>query len=72
MENINYEKIRSELMNYFGTAMTNGFKMAVIDLSKVENASNEELIAMAKQHNVEINNCNSKNEKILFYGQKRR
>lgn len=33
MENINYEKIRSELINYFGTAMTNGFKMAVIDLS---------------------------------------
>ena len=72
MENIDYEKLRSELMDYFGTAMTSGFGMAVIDLTKVENTSHEELLSIAKQHNIEINNNNQEIKKTLFYRPKKR
>ena len=49
MENIDYEKLRSDLIDYFGTAMTSGFGVAIIDLSRVERASENELINIALQ-----------------------
>lgn len=45
--NIDFDKLRDDLINYFGTAMVSGFGMAVVDLTKVENASDEELIDIA-------------------------
>ena len=56
MENIDFEKLRNDLIDYFGTAMTNGFNMAVIDLTKIENATNEELIIIAQSKNFDLNN----------------
>ncbi len=53
--NIDYESLRQDLIDYFGTAMTVGFGAAIIDISKVENASNEELINIAKQNGFNIN-----------------
>ena len=43
MDNIDFERLREDLIDYFGTAMMQ-FPMAMMDLSKVENASCEELI----------------------------
>ena len=39
-------------------------------LSRVENASCEELLSMAQQYNIEIEKGNSKQEKKLIYCQK--
>lgn len=46
---IDFERLRQDLMDYYGTAMTGGFPMAVIDLSNVEKATDEELIELANQ-----------------------
>lgn len=54
--NIDFERLRQDLIDYFGTAMTIGFGAAIIDISKIENASNEELINIAKQNGFNINN----------------
>ena len=53
--NIDIEKLRSDLMDYFGTAMASGFGMAVMDLSKVERASDEELINIALDCGFDLN-----------------
>lgn len=41
------EELRKALMDYYGTAMSSGNPMAVIELSQTESASNEKLIQMA-------------------------
>ena len=38
------EKLREELKDYYGTAAFNGMPQAMIDVSKIENASEEELL----------------------------
>lgn len=53
--NIDFDKLRQDLLDYFGTAMTMGFGAAIIDLSNIENASNEELINIAKQNGFDLN-----------------
>lgn len=52
---IDIEKLRSDLMNYFGTA-TGFFPVATMDLIKVENASAEELVNIALNNNFDLNN----------------
>ena len=51
---IDLEQLRSDLMDDYGTAMFNGFPMAGMDLSRVENASPQELIAMAKKKGIDL------------------
>lgn len=46
-EEVDINKLRKELLDYYGTAMASGFGMAVVDLSKVERASDEEIIKLA-------------------------
>ena len=41
------EQLRNLLKDYYGTAMFNGFPMALIDLSKVDRMSDEEVIELA-------------------------
>jgi hypothetical protein len=43
------EHLKCGLREYYGTAMMSGFPIAVIELSKVNYASDEEIIDMAKQ-----------------------
>ena len=46
-----YDSLRHDLMDYYGTAMCSGLPMAVIDLGKVERASEQELLRIAqKEH----------------------
>lgn len=56
MEKTDYEKLRKDLKDYYGTAMVGGFPLAIMDLSKVENASNEELLKIAQKNNFDENN----------------
>lgn len=53
--NIDIDKLRQDLINYFGTAMVSGFGMAVMDLSRVERASAEELIRIALECGFDLN-----------------
>ena len=46
---IDIEKLRSDVLDYYGTAMHNGFGMAVINLGQIENASNDEIINIARK-----------------------
>lgn len=50
---IDIEKLRSDLMDYFGTAM-GFFPVATMDLIKVQNASSEELINFALKNNIDL------------------
>lgn len=65
MNEIDYEKLRNDLIDYYGTASYNGFPMAIIELSDVENASYEELINIAIKNNFNLNNY--KKEEIKIY-----
>lgn len=56
MENIDFEQLRKDLIDYFGTAMFSGLPLAIMDLSKVEKASKEELIIIAQQNNYDLDN----------------
>ena len=50
---IDYEKLRRDLIDYFGTAMSFN-PMAVIELSRVERASNDELVEIAIKNNFDL------------------
>ncbi len=41
------DHIRDLLKDYYGTAMFNGFPMAIVDLGKVDRMSDEEVIIEA-------------------------
>lgn len=53
-EDINYKKLRSDLMDKYGTAMYAGFGVAMMDLSKVEKALDEELLRMADKEGLNL------------------
>ena len=52
---IDYDRLRSDLMDYYGTAMVGGFPMAVIELGQVERASEAELIRIAQKEKYNLN-----------------
>ena len=51
---IDYEKLRKDLIDYFGTAMSCN-PMAIMDLSRVESASDDELVEIALKNNFDLN-----------------
>lgn len=51
---LDYERLRGDLINYYGTAMQY-FPIAVMEVSKVKNASEEELLDMAEKAGFDIN-----------------
>ena len=59
-ENIDFEKLREDLKNLFMAAMFNGFPVAMMDVTRVENASNEELIKIAKENGFDIDRYKQK------------
>ena len=46
---INISKLRRDLEDYFGTAMFSVSPVAMMDLERVQKASDEELITIAKE-----------------------
>lgn len=51
---IDIERLRKDIMDYYGTAIFNGFPMAVTDLGEVSNASPEELIKLAREKGIDL------------------
>ena len=52
---IDIERLRKDLIDYFGIAMFNGSPQAIIELSRVENATPSELINIAQNNGFDIN-----------------
>ena len=50
---IDFDKLREDLIDYFGSAM-GMFPMVVMDVSKVERASKQELIKIAQQNGFDL------------------
>ena len=46
---IDIDKLRRDLMDYYGTAASNGFPAAMMDVIDVENVSPEKLIQLANR-----------------------
>lgn len=51
---LDYERLRGDLINYYGTAMQY-FPIAVMEVSKVKNASEEGVLDMAEKAGFDIN-----------------
>ena len=67
MNEINIEKLRSDLIDYYGTAMS-FFPMAIIDLNEVYSASDEKIIEIALKNGFNIDNyiCNVYQKNIRY------
>lgn len=50
-----YEKLRHDLLDFFGTAMVNVSRVAMMDLSRVNKATNEELLMIANECGFDLN-----------------
>lgn len=53
---LDIESLRKDLIDYFGSAMTCGFGMAVIDVVSVQMANDDELVNIAEKCNFDLNN----------------
>ncbi|MBR6879500.1 MAG: hypothetical protein IKN14_00250 [Clostridiales bacterium] len=51
---MDHERLRSDLEDYYGTAMYNGFPMAVTELSQVAGASDERLEKLARRAGLDL------------------
>ena len=43
------QELKERIIDYYGTAMFNGFPMAMIYIAKIENMSNEEIMKEARK-----------------------
>ena len=48
------ERLRRDLEDDYGTAMSSGFPMAMMEMSEVERASDRELIEMAREKQMDL------------------
>ena len=48
------ERLRKYLLDYYGTAVFSGMPMAIINLSKIEKASDSELIQIALKEGIDL------------------
>ena len=63
MSNYNIRAIKRELMDYFGTAMTEGMPMAMVDLGRLEKLSDDELVELARQNGINVEKYNDDYER---------
>ena len=51
---IDVNRLRRDLMDYFGTAMFSASPLAVMDLSRVERASDLDVVKMAQENGMDL------------------
>mgnify|MGYP003296514569 CR=1 FL=1 len=61
---IDIEKLRRDLIDYFGTAIFVSSPLSIMELSKIEKATEEELIKIAQNNNIDLNKYTYDNKKI--------
>ena len=54
VDNIDIKKLRKDLIDYFTSAMFMVSKVAIVDLTEVENANDEELISIALDNKFDL------------------
>ena len=58
---IDYERLRKDIIEFYeGAFFAGGFGAAMFDITKVYNASNNELIRIAQKLNINLNNYKNK------------
>ena len=62
---IDIEKLRKDLIDDYGTAIFNASPLAIIELTKVENASPQELINIALKNNFDLTEYETNNKKLF-------
>ena len=55
VESVDVDKLRKDLIEHFTAAMFIASPVAMLDLSKVERASNEEIIKIAIENKFDLN-----------------
>ena len=55
IQEIDIETLRKDLIDYFGAAIFTSPPLAIIEISKIENAQPEELIQIARNNNIDLN-----------------
>lgn len=53
---IDYERLRADLIDCFGSAMFASFPFAIVDLSSVELATPDELVLIAQNYKWDLTN----------------
>lgn len=57
MENINYKSLKNYLLNYFEAAFfIGGYGASLREIERIKYANKEELIELANQNNIDLNN----------------
>ena len=56
IDDIDIQSLREDLIDYFGSAMFNVSPVALIDLTEVENATDEQVLRIAIKNNFDIGN----------------
>lgn len=51
---IDIERLRSDLEDYYGSAMFSGFSMSMMDFDEVESVSDEEIIELAEESGIDL------------------
>lgn len=54
MATIDIDKLRDYMTDYFGTAMFNGFPVAILDLSDIESMGGHELCQKAESLGIDL------------------
>ena len=65
-DDFDFAKLRSDLMDYYGTAMVGGFPMAVIELGQVERASEAELLQIAQKNHYNLEKYKKNNYRWIW------
>lgn len=55
IQEIDIERLRKDLLDYYGTALFVVSPLAIIELNKIERANDEELINLAISNNFNLN-----------------
>lgn len=63
---MDYERLREDLKNYFGTAMQ-FYPIALIELVEVEQASNEQLEEIAEKNGFDLSDYQNNKTKYRSY-----
>lgn len=58
MNKFDFDKLKDDLVDYYGTAAFSGFPAAIMDVSRMENASRDELIREAAKNGFDLDKYN--------------
>ncbi len=55
MNDIDFNKLRKDLTDYYGTAAFSGFPAAMMDASRMSSASSQDLMREASKNGIDLN-----------------